>query len=121
MNGRSQPLFSYCLCVGGREFFIQVSQDGTIHWDDYQERRRAKGGPPHPTPGVMQDEFTVSLLLELSLMEEIRRATSLFDSAQWTVAHEQQLDKVLLPLFWNQVNARLPRPVPGPEGESEQR
>lgn len=114
MDGPSQPLFSYCLCIGGREFFIQVTEDGTIHWDDYQERRRASAGPPHPPPGVMQDEFTVSLPLEPSLIEEIRRAVSLFDAGQWTVDHEQQLDEKLLPLFWGQVNSRLPRPLPRP-------
>ncbi len=36
----------------------------------------------------------------------------LFDSDQWTDAHEQKLDLHLLPLFGSEVNPRLRNPLP---------
>ena len=43
MPDERHPLFSYCLAIGAREFAIQITRDGVIHWDDYQERRRSRG------------------------------------------------------------------------------
>jgi hypothetical protein len=39
----SEPLFWYCLQIAYLEFLIEVAQDGIIHWDDYQTRRRLRG------------------------------------------------------------------------------
>ena len=37
-----ETLFSYCLTIGCREFLIEITRDGVIHWDDYQQRRRMR-------------------------------------------------------------------------------
>jgi hypothetical protein len=118
MNPVRDPLFCYSLAVGGREFAIQVSHDGIILWDDYQERREAlarTGGLPAWSGGVLAleaDEFTVSFKLSPRLLVHVREAARLFAEDKWTTEHEHELDGALVPLFWKRVNARLVHPLP---------
>ena len=79
MTGEREPLFCYCLAVGGREFAIRVGRNGTIHWDDYQQRRSSR-----PGEGAVlmtePDEFTVSFELEPELLARFRQAAALLET-----------------------------------------
>lgn len=118
-------LFSYCLQLGDREFLITVTRDGTIHWDDYKQRRRLRSDDDralelHAIAGSERarerlaaeiDEFTVSFPLSAEMLARFTEAARLFDADQWTDAHEQELDRHLHPLFWAEVNPHLAHPI----------
>jgi hypothetical protein len=128
----SEPLFCYCLTVQDREFLIEVAHDGTIYWDDYQMRRRVRA----PDDRCLEiktllgdtrarkrlnaeiDEFMVSFRLNPELFARFTEAASLFDAGQWTVAHEEELDQCLVPLFWSDVNPHINDPMERPPGGS---
>lgn len=129
MNDPGLPLFCYSLEIpGGREFLIEVDHDGTIHWDDYRERRRLR----HPSDenleiGAMlgsqrarlrlaseSAEFAVSFALPPDVLARIREAVEMEENGQWTAAHETELDKILLPLFWSDVNPYITSPINPP-------
>lgn len=118
MKSEREPLFCYCLTIGGREFAVQVSHDGFILWDDYQMRREAMdsaGRLPTVVGGVLAlepDEFTVSFKLDRKLFARFGEAAALFEAHAWTVKHERELDGHLEPLFWQRVNAKLAHPLP---------
>lgn len=118
-------LFSYCIEIASREFMIAVTCDGTIRWDDYKQRRRQRSDDDralelHALAGSERarkrlaaeiDEFTVSFRLSPEMFARFTEAAHLFDSDQWTDAHEQELDRHLLPLFWSDVNPHLLHPI----------
>ncbi len=124
----SEPLFCYCLQIADREFLIEVAQDGIIHWDDYQTRRRLRGaGDRYLEMKTMLgdararkrltaeiDEFTVSFTLRPDVLARVREAARLLAEDRWTVVDEEQLDTLLLPLFWSEVNPHLPHPLVPP-------
>ncbi len=125
----SEPLFCYCLQIADREFLIEVGHDGIIYWDDYQTRRRLRGaedryleintvlGDARARKRLTAeiDEFTVFFSLEPDVLTRIREAARLLDEDRWTVADEDQIDTLLLPLFWSEVNPHLPHPMVPPE------
>lgn len=122
----SALLFCYCLTIADREFLIQVTREGMIHWDDYKQRRQlrsdndralelhALAGSEHARRKLAAeiDEFTISFPLNAEMFARFTEAAHLFDADEWTDAHELELDRHLLPLFWSEVNPRLARPVP---------
>jgi hypothetical protein len=122
----SENLFSYCLMVTDREFLIEITRDGTIHWDDYKQRRRVRSDedralelhaiagsePARKRLAAEIDEFTVSFPLSAEMLARFIEAARLFDAGEWTDAHEQELDRHLLPLFWSEVNPHLASPLP---------
>lgn len=118
MKPEREPLFCYCLAIGGREFVVQVSHDGHLLWDDYQKRREdldSTGKLPPVVGGVLAlepDEFTVSFKLDRAMLARFREAAALFQADAWTVEHESELDRHLVPLFWERVNAKLAQPLP---------
>ena len=124
----NEPLFCYCLKIADREFLIEVTHDGFIHWDDYQERRRARGpaeqhlelkafvGDSHARKRLNAeiDEFTVSFPLDSDVLARVREAARLLAEDRWTVTDEEQLDTLLFPLFWSDVNPHLHDPLARP-------
>ena len=118
MPDERHPLFSYCLAIGAREFAIQITRDGVIHWDDYQERRRSRGAvTQHHVGSIMMsepDEFTVSFELGAELLAHFQTAATMLEAGTWTTEDESTLDEKLLPLFWQQVNPRLVHPFTAP-------
>lgn len=121
MSDNQQTLFSYCLVVGSREFVIQVTHGGVIHWDDYQQRRHSRGTDAQPGEGIVlliePDAFTVSFELGAELLGRLRTAGAMLEAGSWTRGDERRLDEVLIPLFWEQVNARLLHSLPNPENK----
>ena len=118
MAQERQPLFCYCLSVGGREFAIQVMHGGVIHWDDYQQRRRSRGTGAQTGWGIVlmtgPDEFTVSFGLGAEPLAQFHTAAAMLEADTWTTENESTLDEKLLPLFWQQVNPRLAHPLTVP-------
>jgi hypothetical protein len=124
----SEPLFCYCLQIADREFLIEVAHDGIIYWDDYQTRRRLRGAEDRYLEmktllgddrarrrlNAEIDEFTVSFPLGPDVLERVREAARLLAEDRWTVTDEEQLDTLLLPLFWSEVNPHLPLPLVPP-------
>ena len=124
MNDLDEPLFCYCLEIGEREFAIRVTREGVIHWDDYQERRRARMSAARGKKGgsvlmMAPDEFTVSFALSDDLFVRLRAAAAAFRAQKWTSADELQLDECLAPLFWERVNPHLAQPLSGPVSDSQ--
>jgi hypothetical protein len=116
MIGERDPLFCYCLAVGGREFAIRVGRDGTIHWDDYQQRRTSRPGE-EAVLMTEPDEFTVSFELGPELLARFRQAAALLKINAWTAEDETRLDEALIPLFWKRVNGGLTHPLARPLDE----
>lgn len=118
MKSERQPLFCYCLIVGEREFAIQVTHGGVIHWDDYQERRRSRGIDALPGVDTVlmiePDEFTVSFELEAELLARFRTAATMLEAGTWTTDDEKRLDDELMPMFWERVNPQLAHPFSAP-------
>lgn len=123
----SDTLFSYCLAIGSREFLIEVTSDGLIHWDDYQQRRRMRNpderhleleafigsSKARKRLSAELDEFTVSFQLSPELFARFSEAARLLANDRWTDADEDELDQFLIPLFWSEVNPHLHDPLPG--------
>jgi len=118
MPDERHPLFSYCLTIGGREFAIQVTHDGVIHWDDYQQRRRSRDADAQADHGIFfmtePDKFTVSFELGAELLAQFRTTAAMFEVGTWTTEDERRLDESLIPLFWERVNPRLTYPLAAP-------
>ncbi len=110
MPNSEQPevLFSYSLALGGREFLLRVMSSGLMVWDDYQARR-ACCDPAAPMIG--DDEFTVSLNLSSKLQSWFKKPATKLADGSWTSQDESNLDEKLTPLFWSQINPRLPAPI----------
>lgn len=120
-----QPLFCYCLAIADREFLIEVTRGGSIHWDDYKQRRRMRSDDDRALElqamagserarkrlAAEVDEFTVSFQLSEETFARFTEAARLFDAGEWTDAHEQELDRHLLPLFRAEVNPHLVHPI----------
>lgn len=106
-----EVLFSYSLSFGEREFLVRIMPSGVIIWDDYQARRD-RCGPAAPM--VSDDEFTVSLNLSSELLSWFKKAATMLTDGTWTCQDESDLDKKLIPLFWSQINPRLPAPIEPP-------
>ena len=120
----SAPLFCYCLQIADREFLIQVAHDGIIYWDDYKMRHRVRGpadqyleiqvavGDDRARERLVSemDEFTVAVPLSPELLAHFRNAATRLDEDRWTTADEAELDTVLIPFFWAEVNPRLKHP-----------
>jgi hypothetical protein len=121
----SESLFCYCLKVADCEFLIEVTDDGFIHWDDYQRRRRMRNpeernleikavlGSAHARRRLSteRDESVISFQLSPELFARFSEAARLFDADQWTIEHEEELDQHLLPLVWSRVNPCLSHPL----------
>lgn len=117
----NEPLFCYCLQIADHEFLIEVTRDGTIHWDDYQARRRARSPAEQHLEikafvgdtrarerlNAEIDEFTVSCRLVPELFARFSEAARLLADDRWSVADEEELDQFLIPLFWSEVNPHL--------------
>ena len=106
-----EVLFSYSLSFGEREFLVRIMTSGVIVWDDYQARR-ACFDPAAPMVG--DDEFTVSLNLSSELLRWFKKAATMLTDGTWTTKDEAELDQKLAPLFWSQINPRLPAPIEPP-------
>ncbi len=110
MSNSEHPeiLFSYSLSFGEREFLVRIMPSGVMVWDDYQARR-ACCGPAAPMVG--DDEFTVPLHLSSELLSWFKKAATMLTDGTWTRQDESDLDEKLTPLFWSQINPRLPAPI----------
>lgn len=106
-----EVLFSYSLSFGEREFLVRIMPSGVMVWDDYQTRR-ACCDPAAPMVG--DDEFTVSLNLSSELLSWFKKAATMVADGTWTFQDESDLDEKLAPLFWSQINPRLPAPIEPP-------
>lgn len=120
----SEPLFCYCLQIEDREFLIQVAHDGIIYWDDHKMRHRVRGpadqyleirvavGDDRAREQLIaeMDEFTVAIPLPPELLARFREAAARLDEDRWTTADEEELDLVVVPFFWAEVNPRLKHP-----------
>lgn len=128
LTAMSEPLFCYCLQIADREFLIEVGHDGISYWDDYQTRRSLRGEQDRDLEiksvvgdararrrlHAEIDEFTVSFPLDPDVLARVREAARLLAEDRWTVTDEEQLDTLLLPLFWSEVNPHLPHPMVPP-------
>lgn len=117
----SEPLFCYCLKIADREFLIEVSHEGVIYWDDYQEQRLRRSADERylelqATAGDMRaqnrlsaeiDEFTVALPLSQELLVRFREAATALADGRWTTADEEELDARLESVFWAEVNPHI--------------
>jgi len=106
-----EVLFSYSLAIGGREFLILIMHSGVMVWDDYQARRDCSGSA---SAIVGDDMFTVSLNLSSELLSWFKKAATMLTDGSWTTKEEAELDQKLAPLFWSQINPRLPAPIEQP-------
>ena len=120
----SEPLFCYCLQIADREFLVQVAHDGIIYWDDYKMRHRLRGtsdqhleiqvalGDDRARERLIteMDEFTVAVPLPHELLARFREAATMLAEDRWTTADEEELDTVVIPFFWSEVNPRLKHP-----------
>jgi len=106
-----EVLFSYSLAIGGREFLILIMHSGVMVWDDYQARRDCSGSA---SAIVGDDVFTVSLNLSSELLSWFKKAATMLTDGSWTTKDEAELDQKLAPLFWSQINPRLPAPIEQP-------
>ncbi|MFN0075870.1 MAG: hypothetical protein ACKVY0_05295 [Prosthecobacter sp.] len=106
-----EVLFSYSLSFGEREFLVRIMPSGLMVWDDYQARRD-RCGPAASMIG--DDEFTVSLNLSSELLSWFKKAATMLTDGSWTCQDESDLDKKLTPLFWSQINPRLPALIEPP-------
>lgn len=113
MPDREHPevMFSYSLTLGGREFLIRIIPSGVMIWDDYQARRATSDST---SPMAGNDEFTVSLNLSAELLALFQKAATMLADGSWSSPDERDLDQKLTPLFWSQINTRLPSPVEPP-------
>ena len=103
-----EVLFSYSLALGGREFLLRVMSSGLMVWDDYQARRECYD----PAASMIgDDEFTMSLNLSSELLSWFKKAATMLADGSWTSQDESNLDEKLTPLFWSQINPRLPAPI----------
>lgn len=103
-----EVLFSYSLSLGEREFLVRIMPSGVMVWDDYQARRACCD--PAATM-VGDDEFTVSFNLTSEQLSWFKKAATMLTDGTWTTKDESDLDEKLTPLFWSQVNPRLPAPI----------
>ena len=106
-----EVLFSYSLSFGEREFLVRIMHSGVMVWDDYQARRDCSGSA---SAMVGDDEFTVSLNLSSELLSWFKKAATMLTDGTWTTKDEAELDQKLAPLFWSQINPRLPTPIEPP-------
>lgn len=121
----SETLFCYCLQIADREFLIEVTRNGLIHWDDYQARRRTRSPAEQHLEikafvgdsrarerlNAEIDEFTVSCRLAPELFARFSEAARLLADDRWGVTDEEKLDQFLIPLFWSEVNPHLINPL----------
>jgi hypothetical protein len=105
-----------------------VAKDGIIHRDDYQTRRRLRGvedrylemkavfgdSSARRQLNAEIDEFTVSFSLGSDVLARVRQAAHLFVEDRWTATDEEELDTLLLTLFWSEVNPHIPHPLVPP-------
>lgn len=113
MSNSEHPevLFSYSLSFGEREFLVRIMPSGVMVWDDYQTRRECYD----PAASMVgDDEFTVSLNLSSELLSWFNKAATMLTDGTWTCQDEDELDQKLAPLFWSQINPRLPAPIEPP-------
>ena len=113
MSNSEHPevLFSYSLSFGVREFLVCIMPSGVMIWDDYQARRACGD---QAAPMVDDDEFMVSLNLSSELLSWFKKAATMLTDGTWTTKDEAELDQKLAPLFWSQINPRLPTPIEPP-------
>lgn len=118
----SDYVFCYCMDFGPREFLITVTEDGMIHWDDVNQRRKIRGeadqgleiraaflGDESARARLHHEarEFTVSVELPPKLFERLKRAGKRLDRNRWTTEDEKKLDPVMAEFFWEHVNPFL--------------
>ena len=104
-------LFSYCLAIDGREFLVRVMFSGLMLWDDYQARRHCCGST---APMAGDDPFTVAITMDPALLAWFQEVAARVEAGSWGLKDEEALDERLAPLFWDQVNPHLPRPLAPP-------
>ena len=51
--------------------------------------------------------YTIDFKLPEDVFSRIEVAAEMFKAGTWTIEHEKELDKLLEPLFWEQVNPYL--------------
>ena len=132
MLSDDEPLLSWFLEIQGREFWIEVYEDGVTYWDDHMKRRTGR----HPQDEDLElrafigdararkrlraeaTEHTISFSLPKGVMEKIKQAAALSkDESRWTARHEQELDALLEPFFWSEVNPYINDPLKKPPCE----
>jgi hypothetical protein len=125
MQPSDPVIFSYCLDFGNREFFITVTRDGIIHWDDYMQRRKhrpeedkrlelqALMGSDRARKRLESEthNYTIEVKLPEEVSSKIEVAAEMLEADKWTIEHEKNLDEVLKPLFWEHVNPYLEPPL----------
>ena len=119
--------FCYCLDIGDREFWIHTDSSNWIHFDDVKLRRkrRPEGSPNLEAASMfggdkakqlLQGEIEhwgVSAPIPDALVSYFEVAYEMFESDNWTVEHEEQLDKHLIPFFWDTINPKLQELIMG--------
>lgn len=104
-------LFSYCLAIDRREFLVRAMFSGLMLWDDYQARRQCYGST---APMAGDDRFTVAITMDPALLAWFQELAARVEAGSWGLKDEAALDKRLAPMFWDQVNPHLPRPLTPP-------
>lgn len=119
-------VFSYALDIQDREFWIHVSADKKIHWDDVKFRRKRRSNEDRYLEiktmmgdkqararlGSETDNFTVSVEISDDLFEWLgemnrrdeERGGKLTAEAK---ADTREIDRRLTEFFWNEVNEFL--------------
>jgi hypothetical protein len=125
MRDPDMPLFCYCMDFGRREFSIYVDHEGKIYWDDVTQRRsqRSDGSRCLELRALVGDvnakkrleseveNYTIHFDLPEDVLSKIEVAAEMLEAGTWTTKHEEELDAVLEPLFWENVNPYLEPPL----------
>ena len=122
----SDDAFTYAMEFGGREFFIHVTGDAVIHWDDMTQRRRQRSEQDkHLELKTMMgdarararlssetDNFTVSADLSPALFDRLKLSAQINEENNGalnaaTEADQAEVDALLTVFFWEHVNPFL--------------
>ena len=118
---------TWCLAVGGREFSLYLMDGANVRLVDERAYRatrpkeeftpelRAFVGDPNAARQIWRErqEFSVSFAIDEHLVEKWLAADAVLDARDdFTAAVEAEIDALLMPYFWRDVNPHLTDPVP---------
>jgi hypothetical protein len=134
-NGQ-RPMFYYVIEVRRREFPLVIMPDGMSHWDDHSERRvlrrsedrllelYALAGDNEAMRQLGNEllEFTISVRVPDNIRDSARamaRKERLDGNARLgaacapltTIQDIAEMDRLLLDVFWKQINPLLSHPI----------
>lgn len=100
----------YCLSIQGREFSVQTDSEGFIHFEDSQRVSFKLILNEVPT------ENRILLMAPDALRAKLENAEETFERLEHKLCPEltklgKEVDKLLLPYFWENVNPRLCDPL----------